>query len=103
MCVQCDKLKKELEEEKMRPRLSPKNWWAGIVVTIAIFIITTIYASGKITSQVEEHIATDPTFKEMVETFVTRVEAKERDKQVDKDIDEIKRMIEYLYRKEGGK
>jgi len=103
MCTQCDELKKRLEEEQMKKRVTPKYWWAGMVATILIFIVTTIYASGRISNQIEEHIKDDPSFKEMVETFVTRQEWQDRRAEVDKNMQEMKDMLLYLYQKEGGK
>lgn len=103
MCAQCDELKERLKEEQMKKRVTPKYWWAGLVGTIIIFIITTIYASGKISNQIEEHIKVDPTFKEMIQEFVTRQEWNNRKEEVNSDLKEMKEMLQYLYRKEGGK
>lgn len=105
MCQKCDELEARLMEETKR-RITPKAWWGGIIsaiVTILIFTVTTIFATGKVASQVEEHVKSDPTFKEMVETFITRKEQDARKETVDKELLEMKEMLNYLYRKEGGK
>lgn len=104
MCTQCDELKKKLEEERMtKVRITPKYWWTGMVATILIFIVTTIYASGGIANQIEEHVKSDPTFERMIELFITRQEYADRKEEVNKDMDDMKKMLLYLYQKEGGK
>lgn len=96
MCTKCDQLEERLNEESRR-RITPKAWWGGIIsaiVTILIFTVTTIFATGKVASQIEEHIKGDPTYQELAKEFVDKDAFKEYKEGTEKKLDLIIKMLE---------
>ena len=96
MCDQCILLDKRLKLQEDKPAITPAKWWGGIVVTILIFVLTQVFVYGKVVATIENHIALDPTYKQMTEEF-------SRKEEVNRRLDSIEKMIQYLYQKQGGK
>jgi hypothetical protein len=82
MCGRCDN------------KAVAKRWtvWAGIILTLGIFISSQIFMYGKVIGVIETHVENDPTHKELTEEFVSKDE-----------FQTVKEMIMFLYKKEGGK
>lgn len=82
MCERCDN------------KTVAKRWtlWAGITVTLLIFVLSQVFMYGKVVGIVEQHIEKDPTYRELSEEFVSKDE-----------FNTMKEMILFLYEKEGGK
>ena len=89
MCVDCEHVTKKTKR-------TVGFWWAGLVTTIAIFIVSQIFIYGKITGEIETHITNDPTHREMTEEFVTEKELEPR-------LKSLEDMVKFLYEKNGGK
>jgi len=71
-----------------------KRWavWAGIIVTVVIFVSSQIFVYGKVVGVFEEHIKNAPTNEGISKRYIDNDE-----------FSTIKQMILYLYQKEGGK
>jgi hypothetical protein len=81
MCERCDN------------KAVGKRWmiWSGVILTLAIFVMTQIYVFGNIVGQFETHKENAPTYRGISEKYVDKDE-----------FDIIKDMILFLYKKEGG-
>ena len=81
MCERCDN------------KAVARKWtvWAGVIVTLFIFVLSQVFVYGKVIGIVETHIEIDPTYRELTKEFVTKDE-----------FNTIKEMVKFLYEKEGG-
>lgn len=84
----CDECKSVM----LKTKKTAGYWWAGLMVTILIFIISQVFMYGKITERINHHIENDPTHRQLTEEFVDKDE-----------FNTIKEMVTYLYEKNGGK
>ena len=96
MCEKCDKLQEQLNHEQEKPRITTTTWWVGIAVTIIIFVLTQVFIYGKVVGTVEAHIKNDLTTEQLNETFIRKDALEPR-------LNSIEKMLEYLYKREGGK
>ncbi len=82
MCERCDK------------KVVAKRWtiWAGIIVTLFIFVLSQVFMYGEVVGAFKQHIDNDPTYRELADEFVSKDE-----------FNTIKEMVKFLYEKEGGK
>jgi len=64
--------------------------------TVLIFVITQIFVYGKVVATIENHISNDPSYEKLTEKFVSKDD-------IEKRIDRIENMLQYLYERQGGK
>lgn len=96
MCDKCDILDKRLKIQEAKPSVNPTKWWVGMLGTVLIFIITQIFVYGKVVATIENHIESDPTYKELSKEFMSKDEINPR-------LQRLEDMLQYLYEKQGGK
>ena len=73
MCENCDN----------RVVFKPWKMWVTIAVTLLLFIFSQVFLFGQFTGEINAHIDSDPTYKQLTEEFVTQKELKPLQKGID--------------------